>query len=229
MAKKLTHLGRPALLVIDMQRDFVDAGAPIECAGARAVIAPILQLLAAARAGGVPVVYTQEAHRAAKVDFGLELDYEEPEHCLEGSPGIELLPALAPQPGDHLVIKRRYSGFFATDLDLLLRGLAVDTLILVGVATDVCVRATAQDAQQLGYRVVVPRECVAGTSAAQHDAALRNIEYVFGYVAPLADVQALWPGRTHDAPDLKGKETGNGSLCGVAAEHPGCPVHATVC
>lgn len=191
MAKKLTHLGHPAVLVIDMQRDFVDAGAPIECAGAREVVAPILQLLAAARADRIPVIYTQEAHRAAKVDFGLELDYEEPEHCLEGSPGIELLPALAPQPGDHLIIKRRYSGFFATDLDLLLRGLSVDTLILVGVATDVCVRATAQDAQQLGYRVVVPRECVAGTSEAQHEAALRNIEYVFGYVVSLALVQTL--------------------------------------
>lgn len=191
MAKKLTHLGRPALLVIDMQRDFVDAGAPIECPGAREVVAPILQLQALARAERMPVIYTQEAHRAAKVDFGLELDYEEPEHCLEGTPGIELLPALAPQPGDHLIIKRRYSGFFATDLDLLLRGLAVDTLILVGVATDVCVRATAQDAQQLGYRVVVPRECVAGTSPAQHEAALRNIEYVFGYVVPMAFVQTL--------------------------------------
>lgn len=191
MAKKLTHLGRPAVLVIDMQRDFVDAGAPIECTGAREVIAPIRRLLTAVRADGIPVIYTQEAHRAAKVDFGLELEFEEPEHCLEGSSGIELLPALAPQPGDHLVIKRRYSAFFATDLDLLLRGLAVDTLILTGVATDVCVRATAQDAQQLGYRVVVPRECVAGTSEAQHEAALRNIEYVFGYVVPMALVETL--------------------------------------
>jgi nicotinamidase-related amidase len=191
MPKQLKNLGRPAVLVVDMQRDFIDEGAPIECPGARAIVRHILDLTAKARRKDVPVIYTQEAHRAAKVDFGLELDYEEPEHCLEGSPGVELLPALRPQRGDHLIVKRRYSAFFATDLDLLLRGLAVDTLILTGVATDVCVRATAQDAQQLNYRVVVTPECVAGTSVEQHQAALRNIEYVFGYVESLGAVMSL--------------------------------------
>ena len=191
MPRRLKGRGRPAVLVIDMQRDFVDEGAPIECPGARAIVRHILDLTARARRNDVPVIYTQEAHRAAKVDFGLELDYEEPEHCLEGSPGVELLPALRPQRGDHLIVKRRYSAFFATDLDLLLKGLGVDTLVLTGVATDVCVRATAQDAQQLNYRVVVVPECVAGTSVDQHQAALRNIEYVFGYVEPLCAVMGL--------------------------------------
>ncbi|MNP52599.1 Maleamate amidohydrolase [compost metagenome] len=85
-------------------------------------------------------------------------------------------------------MKRRYSGFFATDLDLLLKGLGVNTLVLTGVATDVCVRATAQDALQLDYRVWVPHECVAGTSEARHLAALEHIGYVLGQVLPLASV-----------------------------------------
>jgi nicotinamidase-related amidase len=184
-------MGTTAVLVIDMQRDFIDPGAPIECPGGREIVAPIGRLLALAHQKGLPVIYTQEAHRAEGVDFGRELDGEEPVHCVEGTPGVEIIPDLARQPGDFLIVKRRYSAFFATDLDLLLRGLGVDTLILTGVATDVCVRATAQDAQQLNYRVVVPEECAAGTSVEQHHAALRNIAYILGKVMPLSQVMAM--------------------------------------
>ncbi|MCL5075524.1 MAG: cysteine hydrolase [Chloroflexi bacterium] len=181
-------MNKMAVLVIDMQRDFIDEGAPIECPGGREAIPYIQKLLAAARARGIPVIYTQEMHRKEKVDFGLELDGEEPEHCLEGTSGVEIVAALAPQKKDFIIVKRRYSGFFATDLDILLKGLGVDTLIIAGAATDVCVRATAQDAQQLGYKVIVPRECVAGTSREQHEAALRNISYILGKVMSLGDV-----------------------------------------
>ncbi|KVK86521.1 isochorismatase [Burkholderia ubonensis] len=176
---------RAALLIIDMQRDFVDPGAPIACVGAPDVVPAITRLAQSARAAGMPVIYTQEAHRRQKVDFGLELEYGETEHCVEGTPGVEIVDALAPAASDYVLVKRRYSGFFATDLDLLLKGLRVDTLVLTGVATDVCVRATAQDALQLDYRVFVPRECVAGTTAARHDAALEHVGYVLGRVVSL--------------------------------------------
>lgn len=190
MIGQIAGTGKKAILVIDMQRDFIDEGAPIECPGGREIISPIRQLLDLAHQKGLPVIYTQEAHRAEGVDFGRELDGEEPVHCVEGTPGVEIVPDLAPRPGDFVIVKRRYSAFFATDLDLLLRGLEVDTLILTGVATDVCVRATAQDAQQLNYRVIVPEECVAGTSMEQHRAALRNIAYILGKVLPLAEVMS---------------------------------------
>ena len=199
MAKSLTTLGRPALIVIDMQRDFVDEGAPIECPGARDLLPRLARLANRARHAGVPVIYTQEAHRAARVDFGRELDYEEPEHCLEGSPGVALCEGLTVGTDDFILVKRRYSSFFATDLDLLLKGLGVDTVLLTGVATDVCVRATAQDAHQLDYRVVVASDGVAGTSVEQHDAALRNIEHVFGHIASLATLEALL-GASNTAP-----------------------------
>lgn len=191
MEKNRAKSGKTAVLIIDMQRDFIDKGAPIECPGGRELIAPIQRLLSVARQKRLPVIYTQEAHRSQGVDFGRELDGEEPVHCVEGTPGIEIVPDLAMEQGDFLIVKRRYSAFFATDLDLLLRGLNIDTLVLTGAATDVCVRATAQDAQQLNYRVIVPGECVAGTSIEQHRAALKNISYILGKVLPLDDVIAI--------------------------------------
>ncbi len=176
-----------AVVVIDMQRDFVDKGAPIECFGGRETIPHITRLLERAREKNIPVIFTQEAHRKNKIDLGVELTYE-PVHCLEGSVGIEIVASLPRNPEDYLIVKRRYSAFFKTDFEILLKGLGVNTLILTGVATDVCVRATAQDAQQSGYFVIVPKECVAGTSRARHEAALDNIGFVFGKVQPLQEV-----------------------------------------
>ncbi|WP_372012886.1 isochorismatase family protein [Tistrella mobilis] len=183
--------GRAAILIIDMQHDFVDDDAPIACPGAREIVPAIRHLSAAARAAGLPVIYTRESHRRQRVDFGLELEYGETLHCVEGTRGVEIIDELAPDPDDYVLIKRRYSGFFATDLDLLLRGLGVDTLVLTGVATDVCVRATAQDGLQLDYRVILAEDCVAGTTRARHDAALEHIGYVLGRVMPVAEVTAL--------------------------------------
>ncbi|WP_175873019.1 isochorismatase family cysteine hydrolase [Burkholderia sp. BCC0397] len=183
--KKGVDPRRVALLIVDMQRDFVDVDAPIACPGAPDIVPAIQRLARAARDAGMPVIYTRESHRRQKVDFGLELEYGETEHCVEGTPGIEIVDALTPDESDYVLVKRRYSGFFATDLDLLLKGLGVSTVILTGVATDVCVRATAQDALQLDYRVLVPRECVAGTTVARHAAALDHIGYVLGRVLPL--------------------------------------------
>jgi nicotinamidase-related amidase len=179
---------RTAVLVVDMQHDFVDDDAPVACRDARNIVPNLQALTGLARAAGIPVIYTKESHRRQKIDFGLELEYGETEHCVEGTRGIEIIDELRPHDSDYVLVKRRYSGFFATDLDLLLKGLGVDTLVLTGVATDVCVRATAQDAMQLDYRVIVPQECVAGTTEARHTAALEHIGYVLGRVLPLTRV-----------------------------------------
>lgn len=186
-------LGKPAVCVVDMQYDFVGKSAVIPCMADGDVIAANQRLLEAVRSRGIPIIYTQEIHRANHVDFGRELDRKEPVHCIEGTRGVQILDELAPQPGDYILQKRRYSAFFQTDLLLLLQGLAVDTLIITGAATDVCVRATATDAQQYGYFVLVPRECVAGTSPLQHQAALEHIDYVLGRVVALEDLlQAIY-------------------------------------
>jgi len=173
-------MSRPALLVIDPQVDFlalVEPGGPHTC-GADAALAGMERLVAAARSGGTPLVVTQELHRPGRVDFGRELDGEEPVHCVEGTPGAELVEALRPRPGEHLVRKRRYSAFFATDLDLLLRGLGVDTIVACGLLSDVCVHYTSVDAHQLDLRVHVVPEACAGSSAAASLAAFAAVEYL---------------------------------------------------
>ena len=179
-------VGRPALLVIDMQHDFLDEGVPLEAAGGRDIIPALAATVAAARAAGVPVIYTLEAHRPGRVDSGREADpgmgkdyYPDgsegrplPEHCVEGTRGIEIVSELACAPGDLQVLKRRYNCFLGSDLDLLLRGLRVETLLLTGVDSNVCVLWTAGEGFQRDYHVRVLEDCVAGTSLEEHAAAL---------------------------------------------------------
>jgi len=169
-------LTRPALLVIDMQHDFVDEKGAIPCEGASLVVPKIKELIEEARRSRIPVIFTQEVHRPQRVDFGRELDGDEPLHCVEGSRGAEIVEELAPEKSDYVVPKRRYSGFFGTDLSILLRGLGVDTLYITGAATDVCVYLTAMDAHQFDFKVKIPRDCVTGTSQAAHEAALAAVE-----------------------------------------------------
>jgi nicotinamidase-related amidase len=179
-------VGRPALLVIDMQHDFLDEGVPLQAAGGRDIIPAVATMVAAARDANMPVIFTQEAHRPGRVDSGREADpgmgkdyYQGvageqplPEHCVEGTRGIEIVAGIGFAPGDLRILKRRYNCFLGTDLDLLLRGLRAETLLVTGVDTDVCVLWTAGEAFQLDYHVRVLEDCVAGTSHEAHDAAL---------------------------------------------------------
>lgn len=186
---RFMDLSHAALLIIDMQNDFVGPDAVIPCQCSEKMIEAIHSLRAFCHANNLPVIYTQEAHRGSHVDFGRELDGDEPVHCLEGSSGYRIISQLTPAPQDYVICKRRYSAFFQTDLKLLLDGLKADTLILTGAATDVCVRATATDAQQHGYRVLVPKDCVAGTTPARNEAALEHIRYILGRVVTEKEIE----------------------------------------
>jgi len=169
-------LERPALLIIDMQHDFVDQSGPIPCQGAPEVVPEIRKLIDAAHNMGVPCIYTKELHRPQRVDFGRELDGDEPLHCLEGTHGAEIVEELTPEQEDYVVPKRRYSAFFGTDLQILLKGIGANTLYLTGAATDICVYLTAMDAHQYDFKVRIPRDCVAGSSQTAHEAALAGVE-----------------------------------------------------
>lgn len=171
----------PALVVIDSQRDFVTtggSGGAIPTEDATDALARIADLLRAAHELHVPVIFTQEAHRKERVDFGRELDGDEGVHCIEGSEGVDFRDETRPGDGDFIVVKRRYSGFFATDLDLLLRGLGADTVLLCGFGTDVCVHYTAIDAHQHDYHVFIAEDATRGTSAEARVAALAAVEYL---------------------------------------------------
>jgi nicotinamidase-related amidase len=173
--------GRAALIVIDMQQgaylSFEEAGIPL-MPGFAEQVERVVRVVDACRAAGVPVVFTQEVHRRDLVDFGRELDGDESIHCLEGDRGTELVEELRPREGDYFIAKRRYSCFFGTDLEILLRGLGVQTLLLVGGLTDVCVHYTFADAHQWDYHVRVLEDCVLGSTVARHDASLSAMEYL---------------------------------------------------
>lgn len=163
-----------ALLVIDPQVDFVPMCAPDPAPALEAM----LGLMDAARAAGTPVVLTQELHRPGGVDMGRELDGDEPLHCVEGTPGAALLPGFEVREGDFLVPKRRYSAFFGTDLQLLLRGLGVDRVVVCGMLSDVCVHLTCADAHQHDLHVHVVPEACGGHTAAASEAAFASLEYL---------------------------------------------------
>jgi nicotinamidase-related amidase len=180
-------VGRPALLVIDMQHDFLDQGVPLEAAGGRDIIPAVAAMVAAAREAEIPVIFTQEAHRPGRIDSGREADPGTgkdhwytggsdygplPEHCVEGTRGIEIVDGVGCVPGDLRISKRRYNCFLGTDLDLLLRALRVETLLVTGVDTDVCVLWTVGEGFQRDYHMRVLEDCVAGTSPEAHGAAL---------------------------------------------------------
>lgn len=181
----LKNLNRnTAVLVIDMQNDFAsqEKNPPERWDQIRKVISNIQKIVHQARKHKIPVIYTKETHRASGVDFGIELDFEE-EHCIEGSPGAEIIEDLKPQKEEYIVTnKRRYSAFMGTDLEILLRGLKIENLILTGAFTDVCVLATAFEARAKDYRVIIPEDSVIGTNPQRHQAALACIDYVVGYI-----------------------------------------------
>jgi nicotinamidase-related amidase len=181
-----------ALLVIDMERDFIDAGAVQETPGGRDLVPTINALLGWARTHRLPVILTQEMHRADHSDYGIELEFD-PVHCLEGTAGCELVPALDARPEDHRILnKRRYDSFFGTDLDLLLRSKRIENLICCGVTTHVCVMSTVFTARHLDYRVLVPRDAVAAVSPDHQAAALLCMSDVFAYITTTEEVRTLW-------------------------------------
>ena len=173
--------GKAAILVIDVQYDFIKEDGAVPCVGGWDIVPRVNQLTDAGRRAGIPIIFTQEFHRKEKVDFGRELDGAEPYHCLEGSEGVEIVKELNVKDGDYVIKKPRYNAFLKTDLELLLNGLGIppgDTLIIVGVATNVCIHYTSAEAHQHDYRIRVVEECCAGTSPEEHEASLTAIEYL---------------------------------------------------
>jgi len=167
---------RAALLVIDMLNDFVKEGGALRVERAERIIPKLRELLNWARERGLPVIYACDAH-LKDVDAELALWGD---HAIKGTWGAQVVEELRPQEGDYVVKKRRYSAFFATDLDLLLRELGVDTLILTGIVTNVCVQHTAADAYFRGYKLIIVSDCCEALTAEEHQAALEYMKRVYG-------------------------------------------------
>ena len=148
---------RTAMIVVDMQNDFVAHGAPMETPAARTMVPKIVESLKICREAGIRVIYTAHAHRRDGSDMGLfkmHPPIANRSALVDGTPGVEIFPELAPVPGEHVIKKHRYSAFFGTDLDIILREWGIDTVIVSGTTTENCCLSTARDAMFLNYRVV---------------------------------------------------------------------------
>lgn len=169
-----------AVLVVDMVNDFLKPGGKMVLEGGGVLIPPMRRLLAQARKAGIPVVYVNDSHRP-----GLREDREfkkRSEHCMEGTWGAAVIDEIKPKKKDFVVLKHRFSGFYDTDLDLTLKDLCIDTVIVMGVVTNICVRSTIHDAFFRGYKVLVPRDCVMATGEREQESSLYDIETHFGDV-----------------------------------------------
>jgi ureidoacrylate peracid hydrolase len=208
-------LARAAVIVVDMQNDFGAEGgmfhrAGIDIAPIRQAIIPTAQVLAAARTSGVKIVYLKAELRPDLSDLGpvgsrnwiahkrvgvgdrvTAPDGTKGHNLIRDTWNTQIVCELAPEPGDIVVSKRRFSGFYGTDLELILRSLGIEYLVFTGCTTSVCVESTMRDAMFRDFRCLLLADCTAepigqGLSRSNHDASLFILQTVFGWVSDSA-------------------------------------------
>ena len=172
-------MDRPAVIIIDLQNDFVSGRMKVE--NAKEVVAPLQRLVTTARLNSIPIVYVVDAHYPQDPEVTMKWG----KHAIRGTEGAQVIPEMKPdETKDFVVEKRTYSGFYETGLDPLLRGFyrgeGVRTVVLGGLHTQLCVRHTAADAFFRGYRIVVAKDGVAAFTKDEQEQALKYLEYVYG-------------------------------------------------
>jgi nicotinamidase-related amidase len=170
-----------ALLVVDMQKFFLDPASPTFTPGGPAILPSVKRLVEAFRRAGRPVIFTRHVHHPAGLDGGI-MDWWWEGKCLEGSQESEVHPALAPAAGEKVVFKHRYSAFYNTDLETVLRCLKAEDLVITGVMTNLCCESTARDAYFRDFRVFFPADGTGSVSEEMHLASLLNLAFGFAFV-----------------------------------------------
>ncbi len=172
---------RAALLVIDMQQFFLDPESPSYTSGGTAIIPNVERLITAFREAGRPVIYTRHVHHPDGIDAGI-MGWWWEGMCVEGSPESEIHPQIAPLEGEKVVDKHRYSAFYNTDLETVLRGLRVEDVVICGVMTNMCCESTARDAYYRDLRVFFLADATGAPDEDMQLASLLNLAYGFAYV-----------------------------------------------
>ena len=175
------NAGASALLIVDMQMFFLDPASPTYTGGGPAALPAIKRLAAAFRAAGRPVIFTQHVHHPNGSDLGI-MDWWWEGRCLQGSADSEIHPELAPRPGEKVIVKHRYSAFYNTDLETVLRCLKVEDVVVAGVMTNLCCESTARDAYFRDYRIFVPADGTGTITEEMHLASLLNLAFGFAFV-----------------------------------------------
>ena len=186
-----------AVVIIDMLNDFIGPEATLRCENGESIVPNIKKAIDFAHENGIQVVFIQEAHRKNDRDFRVR-----PVHAIKGTWGSQFIPDLQPDEskGDYVVQKRRHSAFSYTDFDLFLREEEIDTVVLTGVWTNVCVRSTASDALYLGYNIICLSDSTASKDESMHQSGLRDID-LFGDIMTTDEyIQAYKAQRLQDSP-----------------------------
>lgn len=173
---------RTALVVVDMQNDFVTEGGTLRVPDAQATIPAITALLELARDAGMRVIFTQDTHRDGDPEWRIW-----PEHARAGSWGWRIVDALAPGPDETVIEKVRYDAFYGTPLDHLLRVWGVQTLVICGTVANICVHYTAASAALRWYDVVIPRDATSALNPFDLESSLRQTAFLFAGRVTTAD------------------------------------------
>jgi len=163
-----------ALIVVDMQNDFVKRGGALVVETAAATIPAIQRLLALARAKGMKVFFTQDTHEEGDIEFPIWGP-----HVLRGTWGWQIVDELAPRPGERVIEKLRYDGFFGTPLDHELRLAGIQSVIVCGTVANICVLHTAGSAALRGYRVVLLIDAISAITPFDQQAAIRQVHFLY--------------------------------------------------
>lgn len=172
---------KSALLVIDMQKFFLTPESPTFVPSGVSIIPNLKQVIQLFRASNRPVIYTCHVHHPDRIDLGI-LGWWWEGICVEGSEESKVHDELAPLPNEKIVYKHRYSAFYNTDLETVLRCLKIEELVISGVLTNICCESTARDAYYRDYKVFFLADCTATITEEMHLASLLNLAYGFAFV-----------------------------------------------